>query len=163
MAWDHVLWAARRAGAPDAIAHHVLLQIATHTNARGRAWPSIPTLAGETGLGVTTVRRAVRRLELAGALEVIHRRGRACEYLFPQDPHPGRSGRHPSRSRPEPRPLRPPKELKELEGTPTPARATTWQPAAGDQDAGPVAVRAALAGIRQQLARGSGIGTDGDC
>jgi DNA-binding transcriptional MocR family regulator len=97
MSWDHVLWAAREAHVPagDATAHHVLVVIATHANREGRAWPGVATIARETGLHPGTVRRAVQRLETAGLLEVIHRYGRSCEYLFHSPPDPARSARYP--------------------------------------------------------------------
>ncbi|HEY2300883.1 MAG TPA: helix-turn-helix domain-containing protein [Acidimicrobiales bacterium] len=151
MSWDHVLWAARRAGAPDPTAHHVLLVIATHTNTWGRAWPSLGTVAGEARLDRGTVRRAVRRIEIAGLVDVIHRRGRPCEFVFPQAGDLARSAAYLARSASKPRALCPPKELKELEGTPEPGHPTTWRPSGEQPDAGPVDVRALMANLKNQL------------
>jgi hypothetical protein len=158
VSWDHVLWAARRAGAPDPTAHHVLLVIATHTNTWGRAWPSLGTVAGEARLDRGTVRRAVRRIEIAGLVDVIHRRGRPCEFVFPQAADLARSAADLARSAADlarsaskPRALCPPKELKELEGTPEAGHSTTWRPSGEQPDAGPVDVRALMAGLKNQL------------
>ena len=55
----------------SAPAKAVLLMIADHYNdADRRAWPSIQTLARETETSESTVRRAVRRLEQLGLIEV---------------------------------------------------------------------------------------------
>jgi hypothetical protein len=98
MSWDHVLWVARRAtiAKGDATAHHVLLVIATHANKAGRAWPSFATIGREARLHPGSVRRAVQRLEIAGVVEVIHRDGQSCEFVFPNLPDPALSARHPS-------------------------------------------------------------------
>ncbi|MBO0732301.1 MAG: helix-turn-helix domain-containing protein, partial [Acidimicrobiaceae bacterium] len=87
MSLDHMLWAARRARLIDSTAHHVLLQLAAHTNVDGRAWPSIATIARETRLDPRTVRRAIRRLEDAELVKVGHRVGRTPEYVFPNPGH----------------------------------------------------------------------------
>lgn len=86
----------------DPLARHVGMVIASHANRYGRAWPSWATLIDETGYGRSTVARAIGRLEAAELLEVIHRSGRNCEYLFPQAADPSRSDTHPSRSGTDP-------------------------------------------------------------
>jgi hypothetical protein len=50
---------------------HVALTLSLHMNERGGScFPAVPTIARESGLGETTVRRSLRRLEDAGWLVV---------------------------------------------------------------------------------------------
>lgn len=152
MSWELML--AARAAPVDATARHVLMVIASHANRKGRAWPSTDTIAGETGLHRRTVEKAVDRLEGAGVIDVIHRPGRSCEYLFPHDPHPARSAAkvrssaaHPARSAAH-------KDYEERsKNAPEGGRRTTWRPSGGEDDAGPVDLRASLAGVQERLAR----------
>lgn len=60
----------------------VLLALAYHANAKGRAWPSVPTLARETALNRGTVQRALRDLEDLGELTVELRDGRSSTYTL---------------------------------------------------------------------------------
>lgn len=54
-----------------ASARHVALRLAVYaTNDDARAWPSVRTLADATGLGVNTVRRALRALDRRGWIVV---------------------------------------------------------------------------------------------
>lgn len=85
MSHDHIN-AARAARARfdlSAPAGHVALVIATHCNDDGQAWPSIPTLAGETGYHRDTVERAVAELETHG-LVVTRRPGLVTLYRIPE-------------------------------------------------------------------------------
>jgi DNA-binding transcriptional MocR family regulator len=151
VSWELML--AARAAPVDSTARHVLMVIASHANRQGHAWPSTSTLALETGLHRRTVELAVQRIESAGVLDVIHRRGRSCEYLFPQDPHPARKTANPARSTAHPARSTAHKDYEERsKNAPDDARRTTWRAAGGDEDSGPVDMRAALAGIKQQLA-----------
>jgi hypothetical protein len=72
----------------DVTARHVLLVIATHSNRSGRAWPSMTTLAAETGTSRSTVRRAFPKIEAAAVVQVIHRPGGTCQVRFPHLCHP---------------------------------------------------------------------------
>jgi DNA-binding transcriptional regulator YhcF (GntR family) len=60
----------------DAIAKHVALTLDTYMNRRGLAWPARATLAAGTGRAVSTVDRALTRLEQAGFLVAARSRGR---------------------------------------------------------------------------------------
>jgi DNA-binding transcriptional MocR family regulator len=127
--------------------------IATHANRYGRAWPSSDTIAHETGRHIRTVIKAVDRIEEAGVIDVIHRRGRSCEFVFPQDPHPWRSAPNPWHPALNPWRSATHKNLEELQkNAPDAGRFTTWRPAGETQDAGPVDMRALLAGMKAQLA-----------
>ena len=163
---------AARAAPVDPTARHVLMVIASHANRKGRAWPSMDTLATETGRGRRTVERAVDRLEAAAVVEVIHRAGRSCEYVFAHEQNPRHSdGGHPADPRHSdgnprhsdvnPRHSDAHKDLEELCKN-VPDGPLTNGAAAGEE-AGPVAVRALLAGMKQHLAgpRNRRIGTDG--
>lgn len=46
----------------------VLGNLADHANGEGRAWPSVATIAGEEGIGQSTVKRALRGLEARGLI-----------------------------------------------------------------------------------------------
>jgi biotin operon repressor len=52
-----------------------LLYIAllNRANAKGESWPSLPTLASDTGLSESTVKRRLAKLEDAGLLSRVHR------------------------------------------------------------------------------------------
>lgn len=65
-------WAIRDAPI-DTTAKTVAWALATRMNGAGECWPSKAQIAADTGLGKRTVDRAMRRLELAGFVEV--RRG----------------------------------------------------------------------------------------
>lgn len=52
-----------------------------HSFQKGRAWPGQPTLAAETGLSDSSVRRALRELEDYGVLETV-RRGQSKTNLY---------------------------------------------------------------------------------
>ncbi len=64
----------------------VLLTLAWYANATGHAWPSSRTLAYDTGLHPTFVRRALGRLVGAGVLHADRRAGRSTVYRFPLHP-----------------------------------------------------------------------------
>jgi DNA-binding transcriptional MocR family regulator len=151
VSWELMLWA--RGTPVDPTARHVLMVIASHANRAGRAWPSIPTLALETGHHRRTVELAVDRLEEAGVIDVIHRPGRSCEYLFPQNPHPARSTANPARSTAHPARSTAHKDYEEgTKNAPDGGRSTTWRPAGEEHDAGPVDIPALLAAAKECLA-----------
>ena len=90
----------------DFSAKMVLLALAWRSDTDGTAWPRIGRMATDTGLGRSTVRRAIGRLSSAGLVEVIHTPGRVSRYrLTPPaagavtppaaDAPPARSGRTP--------------------------------------------------------------------
>lgn len=59
----------------------VLLVLAVHADRSTReAWPSLPTLATETGLARSTVAVRVAELEAAGVVEISRSRGSAHRY-----------------------------------------------------------------------------------
>jgi len=59
----------------DPSAKFVLVTIANFANERGRCWPSVKTLTTMTGLGRSTVHRALTRLKNRGLIKVIYREG----------------------------------------------------------------------------------------
>ena len=59
----------------DHSARHVLLTVATYCNDDGDAWPHLDTLAADTGLAVSNVKRALYRLRAAGLTWTRTRRG----------------------------------------------------------------------------------------
>jgi hypothetical protein len=61
----------------DPTAKLVLMMVAYRAGADGRAWPSMATIAADTGLRERAVRHAVHRLAKEGHLEVIHRPGKS--------------------------------------------------------------------------------------
>jgi hypothetical protein len=56
--------------------------VASHANRDGRAWPSLDTVAAETGHHRRTVIRAVVELEKRGLFTVLRHTGRPSEYVF---------------------------------------------------------------------------------
>lgn len=67
----------------------VAYAIANRTNPRGWAWPSIATLAADTGLSPATIKRAVARLEALGELHAERVQGRGNRYRLRLDGIPG--------------------------------------------------------------------------
>lgn len=73
-------WRALRASSLSPTARHVALTIATYMDAvGGGAWPSMATLADDTGRSRRTVARAVQELEEHGYLEVQSGGGRLVD------------------------------------------------------------------------------------
>lgn len=137
----------------DPTARHVAMVLASHANRYGHAWPAWDTLTAETGLHRATIFRAIGRLEAADLLEVIHRNGRACEYVFPQPANPSRSATHPSRSATNPsrsatRKVKKDEPIKEGAGRPRRLTAAA--------DAEPIHIRAELAERLERLRRAAG-------
>lgn len=54
----------------------VLLELWRRSNFDGEAWPSVETIARDTGMGARRARQAVRKLEDAGAIETARSAGR---------------------------------------------------------------------------------------
>ena len=64
-------------------ARHILLLLATYADRQGRAWPSVGTLAEQSGMHRTSVQRALRVLEEAGHIEPEkNSRGRSRMYAI---------------------------------------------------------------------------------
>ena len=68
----------------------ILVILATHYNEKKGTFPSLKTLARESGFGLTTVKKAVRSLEANKILRVERGGGRGCgggrwsnSYIFP--------------------------------------------------------------------------------
>jgi DNA-binding transcriptional MocR family regulator len=78
----------------------VLVYLADHANRASRAWPHLPTIARQTGLGRSTIIEAVKRLESRGHLTVSRRQGCSNSYTV----HP--CGDAPTS--PVPKPVQPP-------------------------------------------------------
>jgi Helix-turn-helix domain len=96
MSWELMLDARHWDVSPTA--RHVGMVIASHANKWGRAWPSLETIAAETGRDRRTVIRAVQELAKADHVKVLERAGRSNEYEFasrPQPPSPIEGGFHP--------------------------------------------------------------------
>jgi DNA-binding transcriptional regulator YhcF (GntR family) len=55
----------------------VYIVLALRAGQDRRAWPSVATIAADTGLGRSTVRRALGQLRKAGHIGVVHRQGRS--------------------------------------------------------------------------------------
>ena len=64
----------------------VLFTLAWYANETGHAWPNSRTLAYDTGLHPTFVRRALGRLVRAGVVAAERRTGRSTVYRFPIHP-----------------------------------------------------------------------------
>lgn len=108
MSWQ----AARAALDIDSInptAKFVLVALCLRAGADGRAWPSVATIATDTGLGESTVRRALGQLHKEGQIALIHRPGRSSVMsvtpLAPsgvpcslRDPTPLAASKNPARS-----------------------------------------------------------------
>lgn len=60
----------------DPTAKYVALTLETYMNGKGAAWPSRATLAANTGRSISTIDRALLRIEQAGYLKVKRSRGR---------------------------------------------------------------------------------------
>jgi DNA-binding transcriptional regulator YhcF (GntR family) len=73
MSTRHYSWAWRQS--VSALARYVLLALVERSDQSGECWPSVETIAGQTGLNEKTVRRHLTELEAAGAIER-HRRHR---------------------------------------------------------------------------------------
>lgn len=58
----------------------VLSALGGHTDTTGRCWPAIRTLMEHSGLRERTVQRALRRLEVAGYVQMERREGRSTVY-----------------------------------------------------------------------------------
>jgi biotin operon repressor len=82
MSWELMLAARHWDVSP--VARHVGSVIASHANRAGLAWPSLETIAAETGWSRRAVMKAVREIEGAGVLVVIQRTGHSSEYQFAQ-------------------------------------------------------------------------------
>ena len=80
MSWELML--ATRHWEVSPIARHVGTIIAGHANRGGLAWPSLETIAAETGWSRRAVMRAVREIEDAGYFTVVARIGRVSQYVF---------------------------------------------------------------------------------
>lgn len=76
--------AAWSSGAPP-IDRLVLVALADWANERGQCWPSMPTIAGKTGVDLRTARRVMGRLEAAGHISTERRPGKGILYTV----HPG--------------------------------------------------------------------------
>jgi hypothetical protein len=63
----------------------VYLALFSHTNSEGTCWPSLPTLAAETGLSRSVVSPAVLRLRDRGLVELESRKGRVNRYWLPAE------------------------------------------------------------------------------
>jgi len=63
----------------------VLVALADWADETGRCWPSLPRIAGKTGLDVRTIRRAIGRLVAAGHMSREERSGKGVVYTV----HPG--------------------------------------------------------------------------
>lgn len=90
-------------GAAKGVQQHVLVGLADfHNKDTGRCDPSIAEVAELTGLGATTIRRAIRQLEAAGLLIVngtLGGRQQHARYVFPApkvkaDTRPERPSKH---------------------------------------------------------------------
>jgi DNA-binding transcriptional MocR family regulator len=95
MSWELMLAARHWDVTPTA--RHVAMVIASHANRAGLAWPSLETIATETGRSRRGVVYAVRELEDAGHVTVVARTGQASEYVFASYPqivrkHPANCG-----------------------------------------------------------------------
>jgi Helix-turn-helix domain len=96
MSWELMLDARHWDVSPTA--RHVGMVIASHANKWGRAWPSVETIAAETGRDRRTVMRAIRELAKGEHVRVVERTGRSNEYEFasyPQPPSTSGGGSHP--------------------------------------------------------------------
>ena len=58
----------------------VLVYLADRANANGKAWPHVPTIVRDTGLGRSTVIESMKRLESRKHVSVSRRRGCANKY-----------------------------------------------------------------------------------
>ncbi len=73
----------------------VLAALGTHADKRGRCWPSITTLASETGMSERHARMCLRDLESLGYVETESRPGQSSMYRIPRNstsgvgPNPG--------------------------------------------------------------------------
>ena len=108
MSWELVL--SVRRWPVSSTARHVGMVIGTHANRMGRAWPSLDTLAAETGLSRRTVSRAVAELRDADLVTIQSRMGQSSEYVFAPvlravHSHPSESYPQPGPSTTEPGPL----------------------------------------------------------
>ena len=95
MSWELMLAARHWDVTPTA--RHVAMVIASHANRSGMAWPSLETIAAETGRSRRAVVYAVREIETAGHVTVVQRMGSTSEYLFASYPqivrrHPAATG-----------------------------------------------------------------------
>lgn len=98
----------------------VLLALADQANDEGRqCWPSVDTIAGRSGQGERTVRRALKDLETKGHLTRSHREGTSTQYHV----HPCQSGT-PAKSAPLPNTTQTPAKL-----APKPSRTTNTKKA----------------------------------
>lgn len=83
----------------------VLLSIANHADNKGlNSWPSIPTIARESGLGETRTKTAIKTLAAAGTLRVEQNAGGSADHRGDRRPNrytilPFSNGGHPSDSR----------------------------------------------------------------
>lgn len=71
----------------------VLLALLSRANAEGKCWPSVATLAKDTGCGTTTVWCAIRQLEGCGLVHTAEQRyhGLRTSNLYTVMPYPKRS------------------------------------------------------------------------
>lgn len=73
----------------------MLLTLSNYANDEGMAWPSIPTLARKARLSDRQVRRALRRLESLGEIQVKQYAGQYGTHLYRLTISPGRSSCQP--------------------------------------------------------------------
>jgi hypothetical protein len=76
----------------------VYLALWAHANREGLAYPSVPTLAGATGLGRATVQRALRELTTHGEVVPKPRVGATTGYFLPELSTGGLTARPPGAS-----------------------------------------------------------------
>ena len=90
----------------DVLAKLVLLILADYANSEGKAWPSLDTLAKQTGRSLASVKRARAKLVDLGLIEISDDQGYTLKY--PRRPTP-QGVRHPAHGRHARTPRRPPK------------------------------------------------------
>lgn len=100
----------------DVLAKLVLLILADYANSEGKAWPSLDTLAKQTGRSLASVKRARAKLVDLGLIEISDDQGYTLKYRGDQRPqgvrHPahGRHARTPRPTRQKARRARSPRE-----------------------------------------------------
>ena len=73
----------------------VLLALADAADENGRCWPSIATLGEKTGLSRRAVEGAIKRLQISGYIQVIHRHRHSNVFTLHQMPSPPQQVRVP--------------------------------------------------------------------
>ncbi|MGO4338995.1 helix-turn-helix domain-containing protein [Labrys sp. KB_33_2] len=68
MGVEHIAWAMKKLRGIGVQAKAVLSALGNHADENGRCWPSLPTIAADSDLSESTVRRVLRQLCNAGAL-----------------------------------------------------------------------------------------------